>query len=49
MGADMIRAFFHRRRLLKLAMRRADKKAGNNSAATVKNYLTVHQTLARGR
>lgn len=32
-----------------LVKRRALRKAGNTPAATVKNYLTVHQTLARGR
>jgi len=34
---------------LDLVNRRALRRAGNMPAATVKNYLTVHQTLVRGR
>jgi len=32
-----------------LIERRALRKAGNTPAATVQNYRTVHQTLAKGR
>ncbi len=33
---------------LALIESRAKKKAGNNRAATVRNYRNVHQTLAKG-
>jgi len=33
---------------LALIESRAKKKSGNNRAATVRNYLKVHQTLAKG-